>query len=38
MFKYSALAHDFYINMNLNTEMKLPNGRDTVLELSLIHI
>ena len=32
MFKYSALAHDFYINMNLNTEMKLPNGRDTVLE------
>lgn len=32
MFKYSALAHDFYINMNLNTEMQLPNGRDTVLE------
>ncbi len=32
MFKYSALAHDFYINMNLNTEMKLPNSRDTVLE------
>jgi hypothetical protein len=31
MFKYSALAHDFYINMNLNTEMKLPNSRDTVL-------
>lgn len=32
MFKYSALAQDFYINMNLNTEMKLPNGRETVLE------
>ncbi|MFK7821995.1 MAG: hypothetical protein AB8G99_25075 [Planctomycetaceae bacterium] len=31
MFKYSALAHDFYINVNLNTEMKLPNSRDTVL-------
>lgn len=31
MFKYSALAHDFYINMNLNTEMQLPSGRETVL-------
>lgn len=32
MFKYSALAHDFYINMNLNTEMQLPNSRETVLD------
>ncbi|MDB4614688.1 hypothetical protein OAH18_03255 [bacterium] len=29
---YSSLADDFYINMNLNTEMKLPNQRETVLE------
>jgi len=29
---YSSLADDFYINMNLNTEMKLPNSRETVLE------
>ena len=32
MFKYSALAHDYYVNMNLNTEMQLPNGRETVLQ------
>lgn len=32
MYKYSAIAHDFYINMNLNTEMQLPSSRETVLE------
>lgn len=26
-----SLTDDFYINMNLNTEMDLPSGRDTVL-------
>ena len=31
MTRYSALADDFYINMNLSTEMELPQGRDTVL-------
>ncbi len=24
-------ADDFYVNLNLNTEMELPTGRDTVL-------
>lgn len=28
---YQADADDFYINVNLNTEMELPSGRDTVL-------
>ncbi len=28
---YHADADDFYINVNLNTELELPNGRDTVL-------
>ena len=31
MHQYSALADDFYCNMNLSTEMQLPNGRETVL-------
>ncbi len=31
MNRYSTEADDFYINMNLNTEMELPTGRDTVL-------
>jgi hypothetical protein len=31
MTRYTALADDFYINMNLSTEMELPQGRDTVL-------
>jgi hypothetical protein len=31
MTKYAALADDFYINMNLSTEMELPQQRDTVL-------
>jgi len=28
---YSSLADDFYINMNLSTEMDLPKSRETVL-------
>ena len=28
---YSSLADDFYVNMNLNTEMELPHSRETVL-------
>ena len=32
MNRYSTLAHDYYVNMNLNTEMPLPNTRETVLD------
>ncbi len=32
MNSYSSLADDFYVNMNLNTEMKLPEGRETILD------
>jgi hypothetical protein len=31
MSRYSALCDDFYVNMNLSTEMELPNNRETVL-------
>jgi hypothetical protein len=31
MNRYSTGADDFYINLNLNTEMELPTNRDTVL-------
>lgn len=31
MHAYGSLADDYYINMNLNTEMLLPQGRETVL-------
>jgi hypothetical protein len=31
MNRYSADADDFYVNVNLNTEMELPSSRDTVL-------
>jgi hypothetical protein len=31
MSKYGTLADDFYVNMNLNTEMRLPEGRETIL-------
>ncbi len=31
MNRYSDEADDFYVNVNLNTELELPNGRDTVL-------
>ena len=29
--RYSSFSDDFYINMNLNTEMDLPQSRETVL-------
>jgi len=32
MNRYSTLAHNFYVNMNLNTELPLPNSRETVLD------
>lgn len=32
MHAYGSLADDFYINMNLNTEMKLPDSRETILD------
>lgn len=32
MHQYSALSDDFYINMNLSTEMELSSGRETVLQ------
>src|SRR4029077_18160634 len=31
MNRYVCDADDFYVNVNLNTEMELPNNRDTVL-------
>lgn len=31
MTSYNSLADDFYVNINLNTEMDLPKARDTVL-------
>lgn len=31
MNRYSAFCDDFYINMNLGTEMELPSNRETVL-------
>jgi hypothetical protein len=32
MNRYSSLCDDFYVNMNLGTEMELPHGRETVLQ------
>lgn len=31
MNRYSSVCDDFYVNMNLSTEMELPNNRETVL-------
>ena len=31
MSRYSAYSDDYYVNMNLSTEMELPSNRDTVL-------
>ncbi|MEM8866185.1 MAG: hypothetical protein AAGF31_11635 [Planctomycetota bacterium] len=31
---YASLADDYYINMNLNTEMELSGGRETVLHFA----
>jgi hypothetical protein len=33
MSEYSTLADDFYVNLHLNTEMDLPQSRETVLHL-----
>jgi hypothetical protein len=32
MNRYSSLSDDFYVNMNLSTEMELPTGRESVLQ------
>ena len=32
MLPYGSLADDVYVNMNLNTEMKLPESRETILD------
>ena len=32
MNRYSSLAHEFYVNMHLNTEMALPSARETLLD------
>lgn len=32
MNRFSSLAHEFYVNMHLNTELPLPNSRETVLD------
>ena len=29
---YASLADDFYVNMNLATEMELPGQRETILQ------
>ena len=31
MNQYSSLSDDFYVNMNLSTEMELPSGRESIL-------
>jgi len=31
MNRYSSLCDDFYVNMNLSTEMELPHNRETIL-------
>ena len=28
---YASLSDDFYVNLNLNTEMELPGSRETIL-------
>lgn len=32
MNRYSSLCDDFYVNMNLGTEMELPTNRETILQ------
>ncbi|MCA9111798.1 MAG: hypothetical protein KDA52_17730, partial [Planctomycetaceae bacterium] len=29
---YASLADDYFVNMNLNTEMQLPSARETILD------
>ena len=31
MIRYGSFSDDYYVNMNLNTEMELPHNRETVL-------
>jgi hypothetical protein len=31
MNRYSSFCDDFYVNMNLSTEMELPTNRETIL-------
>ncbi len=31
MSRYSSFSDDYYINMNLNTEMELPSERESIL-------
>ena len=31
MSRYATLSDDFYVNLNLNTEMELPGSRETIL-------
>ncbi|MCA9241547.1 MAG: hypothetical protein KDA37_15160 [Planctomycetales bacterium] len=31
---YASLADDYYLNLNLNTEMELPNNRETLLHFA----
>ncbi len=31
MSRYSSFSDDFYVNLNLNTEMELPSNRETIL-------
>ena len=33
MSRYASLSDDYYVNMNLNTEMELPKSRESVLHL-----
>ena len=33
MYAYGSLASEYYVNMNLNTEMKLPDNRETILNM-----
>ncbi len=33
MHAFDSVADDYYVNMNLNTEMKLPDNRETILNL-----
>src|SRR5262245_7888610 len=32
MHRYSSLSDDFYVNMNLSTEMELPTNRESALQ------
>ena len=38
MNRYGSLSDDFYVNMNLSTEMDLPASRETVLHMPNYYI